>query len=38
VQVNLEDDLLLAKGRYGLPAWHIAVSKDNKEILETLRV
>jgi len=36
VQVNLKDDLLLAKGSYGVTAWHRAVSMVSKEILETL--
>jgi hypothetical protein len=36
VQVNLKDDLLLAKGYYGLTAWDTAAEKGNKEILEKL--
>jgi len=36
VQVNLKDDLLLAKVFNGLTAWDIAAWKDNKELLETL--
>jgi hypothetical protein len=36
VQVNLNDDLLLAKGMHGLTAWDIAALKCNKEILVKL--
>jgi len=36
VQVNLRDELLLAKGRNGLTAWHIAVYNGNKDMLEKL--
>jgi hypothetical protein len=36
VQVNLKDDLLLAKGRDGLTAWHKAACYGRKEILEKL--
>jgi ankyrin repeat protein len=36
VQVNLKDDLLLAKGWNGQTAWDIAAEKGNKEILEKL--
>jgi len=36
VQVNLKDDLLLAKGFDGLTAWDIAAEKGNIKILETL--
>jgi hypothetical protein len=36
VQLNLEDDLLLAKVSDGLTAWYIAAEKPNTEILETL--
>jgi len=38
VQVNLKDDLLLAKGRNGRTAWDIAAETGNKEILEKLWV
>ena len=36
VQVNLKDDLFVAKGYYGLTAWNIAGVKGSKEILEKL--
>jgi len=36
VQVNLKEDLLLAKGWNGLTALDIAAEKDNREILEKL--
>jgi len=36
VQINLKDDLLLAKGLDGLAAWDRATRNNNKEILETL--
>ena len=38
MQINLKDDLLLAKGTYGQTAWDIAAEKGNKEILKKLRV
>jgi hypothetical protein len=33
VQLNLKDDLLLAKGCDGLTAWAIAAKKENEDIL-----
>jgi len=36
VQVNLKDDLLLAKGRNGLTAWARAAMYSNKDILKKL--
>jgi hypothetical protein len=36
VQVNLQDDLLLAKGYNGLTAWDRTAFSGNKEILEKL--
>jgi len=36
VQVNLKDDLLLAKGFDELTAWDRAAENGNKEILEKL--
>jgi ankyrin repeat protein len=36
VQVNLKDDLLLAKNYYGQSAWHIAAVKGNTEIVQKL--
>jgi len=36
VQVNLKDDLLLAKGFHRLTAWDRAAENCNKEILETV--
>jgi ankyrin repeat protein len=36
VQVNLKDDLLLAKNYYGQSAWHIAALKGSTEIVEKL--
>ena len=36
VQVNVKDDLLLAKRFEGLKAWDIAAGKGKKEVLETL--
>jgi len=36
VQVNLKDDLLLAKGTIGLTPWDRAAGKGNKEVLKTL--
>jgi hypothetical protein len=36
VQVNLRDDVLLAKGWNGLIAWHIAAYNGNKDMLEKL--
>jgi endo-1,4-beta-D-glucanase Y len=36
VQVNLKDDLLLAKGRNGVTAWDMAAHYGNKDILEKL--
>jgi hypothetical protein len=36
VQVNLKDDMLLAKGDGGLTAWDNAAKNGNKEILEKL--
>jgi len=36
VRVNLKDDLLLAKGEYGITAWDRTANYRKKEILETL--
>jgi hypothetical protein len=36
MQLNLKDNLLLAKGNFGLTAWDLAIHKGNKEILEAL--
>jgi len=36
VQVNLIDDLLLAKGMNGLTAWDYATLNCNKEMLHTV--
>jgi hypothetical protein len=36
VQLNLKDDLLLAKCVYGLTAWDRAAENCNKELLEKL--
>ena len=36
MQLNLKDDLLLAKSYYGLTAWDIAARDGNTEILEKL--